>query len=62
MYGKAVKFRHCPATVIAESRAVFPPGFLLEKGAQAQRRESQETDQTPIYLAIPASMGGLDSF
>src|SRR5437868_11281146 len=61
MYGKAVQIRHCPATVIAESFGIIATG-ISGKAATARRRESQETDQIPIFGLIPASMGEPDSF
>jgi hypothetical protein len=46
VFGKAVRLRHCPATVFAEKLSNYATGESSGKAAQLRRSVSQETGQT----------------
>jgi hypothetical protein len=64
VFGKAVRIRHYPVTVSAESLNQFAEAtgklIIPGKAVQVRRSVSQETGQMPTW-AVSASMGELKS-
>ena len=63
MHGKRGENPPLPRNCNRRELSVVATEVVTWEGcSKAHRRESQETDQIPIFWAIPASMGELDSF
>ncbi len=57
MYGKAVRIRHCPATVIAESRAFLATDFEFGKAAPSSMTRKSGDRSGPNHLGYSSFDG-----